>query len=226
MRNPVRGESDAFYIAFGSALLIGASAALGALVDPWVGVALFVGGLIGAFIWEISTRDPERRRSLKEAAAAGPGASAHRRRVLVIANRTLAADGLRRELRARGSGGAELHLVAPILSSRAHYITTDLDSELREARERLDEALTWARSQGLDAGGRVGDPNAELGAIEDELRIFGADEVIISTLAPGRSNWLETGIVERLREELDIPVTHIIDAPAQVPAPEPAPGLY
>jgi hypothetical protein len=34
--------------------------------------------------------------------------------------------------------------------------------------------------------------------------------VIISTLPPGRSNWLEAGIVGRLREELDIPITHVI----------------
>jgi hypothetical protein len=49
-----------------------------------------------------------------------------------------------------------------------------------------------------------------LGAIEDELRLSGADEVIVSTHPPGQSNWLETGIVERLREELDIPVTHLV----------------
>jgi hypothetical protein len=34
--------------------------------------------------------------------------------------------------------------------------------------------------------------------------------VIISTHPPGRSNWLETGIVERLRDELDVPVTHVV----------------
>jgi hypothetical protein len=33
--------------------------------------------------------------------------------------------------------------------------------------------------------------------------------VIISTHPRGRSNWLETGIVERLREELNIPITHV-----------------
>jgi hypothetical protein len=37
--------------------------------------------------------------------------------------------------------------------------------------------------------------------------------VIISTYAPGKSNWLETGIVERLRDELDIPVTHVVVQP-------------
>jgi hypothetical protein len=36
------------------------------------------------------------------------------------------------------------------------------------------------------------------------------DEVIISTYPRGESNWLETGIVERLRDELDVPVTHVV----------------
>ena len=159
MRNPVRGESDAFYIAFGSALLIGASAAVGALLDPLVGVALY--------------RRPDRcvhvgdlHRATRSVAArfarplAGPAAGDRRMRVLVIANRTLGSEALRNELRGRGALGAELHLVAPILSSRAHYIASDIDGELLEARERLDDALAWSRGEGLEATGRVGDPNA------------------------------------------------------------------
>jgi GABA permease len=211
MRNPVRSEADAFYIAYGGAVLIGASVALGVLVDPLVGLALFAGGLIGAFVWEISTKDPDRRRPLREAASQGRRAAPPaRRRVLVVANRTLQGEELRAELRGRAAGGAELRVVTPILASRAHYIASDVDKELEEARERLAAALAWAQTEGLDATGKVGDPNAALGAIEDELRLFGADEVIISTHPPGKSNWLETGIVERLREELDIPVTHVI----------------
>ena len=216
MRRPVRSETDAFYLVYALALLIVVAAAIGALIDPWVGVAIFVVGLIGAVIWQFSGRDPDRRRPLREAAEAAPSASGPRKRLLVIANRTLASDALRAELRARGAEGIELHFVAPILSSRSHYIASDVDSELRDARVRLDAALAWAQAEGLKAVGRVGDPNAALGAIEDELRISGADEVIISTLAAGKSNWLETGIVERLREELDVPVTHLIGEPAEV----------
>jgi GABA permease len=33
---------------------------------------------------------------------------------------------------------------------------------------------------------------------------------VISTHPPERSNWLEAGVVERARAELDIPVTHVI----------------
>jgi GABA permease len=129
---------------------------------------------------------------------------------LVIANRTLVGQELRSLLRRRAAAGAELRVVAPILASRVHYLASDVDEELEEAHERLGATLAWAASEGLDASGTVGDPNAALGAVEDELRLFGADEVIISTYPPGRSNWLETGIVERLREELDIPVTHVV----------------
>ena len=223
MRNPVRSETDAFYLAYGGAALTGASLAVGALVDPLVGVALFAGGVFATVVWEIAARDPDRRRPLREAATAGRSAGpSTRRRVLVVANRTLHGEELRAELRRRAAAGAEVHVVAPILASRAHYIASDIDTELAEARERLAAALAWARAEGIPAVGRVGDANAALGAIEDELRLLGADEVIISTHPPGKSNWLETGIVTRLRDELDIPVTHVIvdlDAAAHAGAP-------
>jgi hypothetical protein len=214
VRVPVRGEPDAFYITVGGAALIGASVAVGALTGEAAGLALFAGGFLGAAIWEISAADPGRRRSLREAASEGAHSKpTARRRVLVIANRTLPGEELRALLRRRGIGGAELRIVAPILASRFHYVASDVDQELAEAHARLARMLAWASAEGLDATGTVGDPNVALGAIEDELRLFGADEVIISTYRPGRSNWLETGIVDRLREELDIPVTHVLVDP-------------
>jgi hypothetical protein len=47
-------------------------------------------------------------------------------------------------------------------------------------------------------------------AIEDELRDFGADEVIVVTHSRDRETWQERGELERLREELDVPVTHVV----------------
>jgi hypothetical protein len=211
MRIPVRSETDALYVTCGIAALIAASVILGALVDPIAGVALFVGGVGGAVFWEVGTEDPDRARPLREAWSEGPrGAPAARRRVLVVANRTLAGEELREALRRAAAGGAELHVVAPILPSRVHYIASDVDRELEEARERLAAALAWAREEGLEADGKVGDPFTAFGAVEDELRAFGADEVIVSTLPPGKSNWLEAGILQRLRDELDVPITHVV----------------
>jgi hypothetical protein len=211
MRNPIRSETDAFYLAFGAAAVIAAAVAVGALTDPLVGVALVVGCIVGALAWEVATKDPDRRQPLREAARQGPAAgSSPRRRVLVVANRTLAGEELRAQMHEAAVGDAEFHVVAPIHCSRVHYIVSDVDTELEEARARLAAALAWAEAEGLDATGTVGDPNAALGAIEDELRLFGADEVIISTHPPGRSNWLETGIVQRLQAELDVPVKHVV----------------
>ena len=208
MRIPVRSETDALYVTCGVAALIAASVILGALVGPIAGVALFAGGVAGAVFWELGTEDPDRARPLREALSEGP--PGERRRVLVVANRTLAGEELREALLKSAAGGAELHVVAPILPSRVHYIASDVDQELADARERLTAALSWARDQGLDADGKVGDPFTAFGAVEDELREFGADEVIISTLPPGRSNWLEAGILQRLRDELDVPITHVV----------------
>jgi GABA permease len=217
MRNPIRSETDAFYIAVGGAAIIAAALLLGSLLDPLVGVALVAGAGIGALTWELSTKDPERRRPLREAASAAPPRNrAAGRRVLVVANRTLHGSELRAEIHDRAAAGAELHIVAPILCSRMHYIASDVDRELTEARERLATALEWARAEGLAVTGKVGDPNAAFGAIEDELRGHGADEVIISTYPHGKSNWLETGIVERLRDELDVPVIHVVVPSEQV----------
>ena len=100
-------------------------------------------------------------------------------------------------------------MVVPVLCSRAHYLTSDIDREVAEAEARLDATLNWAHDQGFEAVGTVGDASPLI-AIEDELHRFGADEVIISTHVPERSHWLEAGVVERAREELDIPVTHIV----------------
>ena len=217
MRNPVRSEADAFHIVAGCVALIATSVAVGSLVDPLVGVALLVGAVAGALVWEVSTTDPDHRRPLREAAAEGRGRqSSTRPRVLVVANRTLHGEQLRAELRRRAATGTEVHIVAPIVCSRSHYIASDVDTELAEARARLATALAWAAGEGVAVTGRVGDPNAAFAAIEDELRRYGADEVIISTYPPGKSNWLETGIVERLRDELDIPVTHVVVDPVDV----------
>jgi len=213
MRNPVRSESDAFHIAVGAALLIGASAALAVLVTPIAGLALIAGAIAGAVVWEFATKDPERRRPLREAALAGRGlAGRDRPLILVVANRTLGDQELRLEMLRRAATGAELRILAPILVSRTRYLASDVDTELRDARRRIKETLAWAADQGIPATGAAGDPNVALGAIEDELRLHAAEEVIVSTLAAGRSNWLETGLLQRLEDELEIPVTHLVSS--------------
>jgi hypothetical protein len=65
------------------------------------------------------------------------------------------------------------------------------------------------RAVGLDARGEIGDGDP-IQAIEDALRTFRPDELIISTHPEGRSHWLERGVVERARERFALPVTHVV----------------
>jgi hypothetical protein len=218
MRNPIRSETDAFHLLVGGALLIGGSAGLTALTSPVAGLALLAGGVAGAVVWEFATTDPERRRPLREAAVTGKRVAARDRPVvLVVANRTLADRRLRADLRDRAAAGAELRFVLPILVSRVRYVASDIDRELASARTRLADALAWAQAEGITATGVVGDPLAAFGAIEDQLRLYDPVEVIVSSLPAGKSNWLEAGVVDQLREELEIPVTHVVASGADAP---------
>jgi hypothetical protein len=100
--------------------------------------------------------------------------------VLVVANETLGGSELRERILGSGSERVEVDVLAPVLTSRVHLGVTDIDRELDEARERLRRSLAWARAHRIHARGEVGSTSPVV-AIEDELRAFGADEVIVVT---------------------------------------------
>jgi hypothetical protein len=129
--------------------------------------------------------------------------------VLVLANESLRGEELRAQIAGADGGRVELDVLAPVLSSRTHLAYTDIDSETRRARERLDRSLSWARTQGFLARGRVGDAISPIASLEDELRAFGADEVIVVTAGPQAEHWHEREEIRRLREELDVPVVQV-----------------
>ena len=174
MRIPVRSETDALYATCGVGALIAASVIVGALIDPLVGVALFVGGVGGALFWELGTEDPYRAQPLREAWTEGPHGATERRRVLVVANRTLAGEELRETLRRAAADGAELHVVAPILPSRVHYIglrhRPRAPGGSRAPRRRSGPGRARKASSPT---GRSATRSPPFGDIEDELREFG-----------------------------------------------------
>jgi hypothetical protein len=209
MRVPVTSERDAFRIAMATAPVAAVSIAVGLLWHPLAGAGVFAVAVIAMIVYGLTTKDPDRLQPLREAEHAGwVRPLAGRSRLLVVANQTLGGQELRAELLAR-EPRPELRVVAPVLVSRAKYVMSDIDTELVLARERLEEMLVWARRQGFSVSGVVC-ADGPLTALEDELRGFGPDEVLISTHTPERSNWLEAGVVTRAREELDIPVGHVV----------------
>jgi len=215
MRFPIRSETDAFYFAIATAALGGIAVAIGALTTPLVGlIAFLVLGLLALAAYLAST-DGERRQPLREAAAEphrSRGAAADARHVLVVANEALQGEQLRARIAGAEGRRVELDVLAPVLSSRTHLAYTDIDEGMCRARERLSRSLSWARTQGFLAYGTIGDASPTA-SIEDQLREFGADEVIVVTSGEGE-HWQERDQLQRLRDELDVPVVQFAMQPS------------
>ena len=202
MKNPLRDEASAFQavlITLGAAVLI----VVAAWINTWLGLAVFV-GLVAAAFWAI--RGGMRHRP--------PSTHVVRdetvRRILVVANETVGGGELRDLLGRKAAGVSEdVLLVCPALNSRLRTWTSDEDGARAAAQERLDASLAQLKGYGVDARGEVGDGDP-LQAIEDALRTFGADEIVISTHPEGRSNWLERNVVGSARERFDVPITHVV----------------
>jgi GABA permease len=209
MWNPFRSEAEAFRVVVALALLAGVGLLVGFLASPVAGWAIFGAGVAAGVTYAWTERRAAKARPLAEADASFRVEDHVSHRVLAVANESLESEALRSELMRRVELWPEVFVLAPVPCSRAHYWTTDVDCERGEAARRLAAALEWVRAQGFTAYGEVADPDP-LVAIADALRRFDADEIVIVTHPPGRSTWLEAGVVERVREELDIPVTHVV----------------
>lgn len=131
------------------------------------------------------------------------------KRLLVIANETIAGAGLHDHIRELTADGGRVIIVAPALSSRLKYVFSDVDEPRAEAQGRLDASISLLRESGIDAEGEVGDANP-VRAFQDAVAIYEPDGVLISTHPEGRSNWLERGEVAKIRAKTELPVEHVV----------------
>jgi hypothetical protein len=206
MHNPLRSEADAFRWV----VVIGAGAvsiiALTLLTRPVVGV-VWAAALLG-FGAGVAYRSS--RGSLPRSVEVSRGGDG-KHRLLVVANETVGGGALLDEIRERCRGRrCEILVVTPALAgSRAEHWASDVDEAIELARQRMELSLIAIDELGLKARGEIGDSDPNV-AIEDALRAFPADEIVISTHPPQRSRWLEHGVVERAREQVDLPITHVV----------------
>jgi nucleotide-binding universal stress UspA family protein len=205
VENPFRSEAAAFRLVL---LTIGAFALIVAaalLIHPWAGVVVWV-LLTAAAVWAyLRQRGPAPPREQVE--HVGPP---DERRVLVVANETVEGEELMSAISELALGSkAQFLVVCPALNSRLKTWTSDEDPARAEAQKRLDATLARLESVGIRARGEIGDVDP-LVAIEDAVRLFRPDEIVVSTHPEGRSNWLERGVVGSARERFDVPVTHVV----------------
>lgn len=206
MRNPVRTEAEAFGFVIAVLGLFAAVAVAGILGNGWIALLVFL--VLGPVVfYRYFKSDPK----VVEPAVWDRSREADgRHRILVVANETVAGRALRDEVvRRTRDVDAEVLVVTPALNSRIRHWTSDEDAARQAAQARLDESLAALAADDVNARGTVGDDDP-MQAIEDSLRMFAAAEIVISTHPPGRSNWLERGVVERAQERFDLPITHVV----------------
>jgi hypothetical protein len=133
------------------------------------------------------------------------------RRILVVANETATGPILHDAIRFRAGRGraVEVLVVAPALNTRLRHWASDEDRARRAAELRLADCVEQLSATAIEASGLVGDSHP-LQAIEDALRVFPADEIVIATHPEGRSHWLARGIVERARARFAQPILHVV----------------
>jgi len=206
VRNPLRSETDAFIFLL---LTIGyfALIVIGAVINTWVGLAVFVVlTLVVLYVAFIRGRDEPPPPRVAPTMSHSEGEC----RILVVANETVAGDTLHDMIKRKSEGCREnVLVVAPSQPTPLQHLASDETSSRREAQARLDASLAKLRDAGISARGEVGDADP-VQSIEDALRTFGPDEVIISTHPEGRSHWLERGVVETARERFAVPITHVV----------------
>jgi hypothetical protein len=204
VKNPVKDEASAFQVVLltlGGAVLV----VVAAWISTWLGVVVFL-ALLAAALWAIRggmRQRPSQTHVVRD--ETGPS-----RRILVVANETVAGHELSELLGQKAGGGREdVLLVCPALNSKLRTWTSDEDGARAAAQSRLDTSLARLAELGIKARGEIGDGDP-LQAIEDSLREFPADEIVVSTHPLGRSHWLEQGVVENARSRYDVPVTHVV----------------
>jgi GABA permease len=212
MRNPFGTEAEAFSFVLVCVGLFAAVALAGILAGGWVALVVFV--LLAAGVAFYVKGEPE---APAEPVRSREGSDRHR--ILVVANETVAGQALRGEIVRRAREGSDVLVVCPALNSPIRHWASDEDGARAEAERRLTASLGALSSSGVEARGEVGDADP-LQAMDDALRTFGADEIVISTHPPGRSNWLEKGVIDRARERYPVPITHVVvDLELESPGP-------
>jgi hypothetical protein len=185
-RNPFRSENEMFR--FLGVIIVGAVlVAVGAWINVWAGVAVAVVAVAGV-VWLLmqepvpGTAEPAPR--LKSETPAGT------HRVLVVVPPGGGAPAV-------PDAATDVVIVVPALASTSEALTGAVDDRRADA-EQTALSLTRALSRdGRSVRGEVGADDPVL-AVEDALRTFGADEVVVAC---------DDETTDAIRKRIAVPVT-------------------
>ena len=133
------------------------------------------------------------------------------RRLLVVTTVPAGGDLLRERVREHtGAEDAEVRVVAPASDvSPLEWLASDEDEAREEAAAKADESARAVAPEARVTDAEVGDTDP-VQAIEDALREFPADELLVVTRPGDEAGWLEQGAAREAFERFDVPVTHLV----------------
>lgn len=127
-------------------------------------------------------------------------------RILVVAHEGLGGHGLAKLLTEHEPDrGSEVFIVVPALSGSLKQLANDDRDEIAAAQADLDQLVGELAADGRTVAGIVGDSDPRL-ALEDSLRQFSADEVVVVNPPGGEMEGLEEASTERALKDVDLPV--------------------
>jgi GABA permease len=129
-------------------------------------------------------------------------------RVLVVATSHVTADEASSAIAKHVEGDAEVRVVAPVSGlSWLDWLANSEDDERAAAARRADRLARAVPADRVDS--EVGDTDP-LQAIDDAMRTFEPDEVVLVTAPDYDTSWLESGAAESARRRFDVPITHLV----------------
>jgi hypothetical protein len=183
MRNPLRSEDEAFrfliVVVIGAAIVIAA-----AYGNRWAGVAAAILAFAGLVWWLMHEPVPGSAGAPPKLASGTPPGM---RRVLVVAPPGTESVSV--------PDGAEVLVVVPATAGKVEALTGAVDDRRHDAESTaaaLEAQLPGARVE-------VGADDPAL-AVEDALRLFGADEVLVAG---------DEEALEAIRERVAVPVSRV-----------------
>jgi hypothetical protein len=187
MHNPLRSEAEAFrflVVVIAVAVVVAAAAYL----NTWLGVAAAIVAVGGVVTWLL--RGPHEPKQATMVVSSTPAGS---HRVLLVT--PSGATGVAGHISGQAT---DVLVVVPALVSTMQSLTGAVDDEREEAQRTAEEVAGDLTRGGIPARGVVGADDTVL-AIEDALREFGADEIV---LAMG-----DDTLVAKVRERFAVPVS-------------------
>ncbi len=132
------------------------------------------------------------------------------RRLLVVTTAAVEPDALRERVHHHTGGqAAEVKIVAPAADvSPLQWLASDEDAARDDAERVAEESTAAVAGEARVEAAEVGDTDP-VQAIEDALRTFPADELVVLTRSGEDANWLEKDAGAEAIERFGLPVTHL-----------------